>query len=234
MKTIAESKDDQVTDSDEATISTMPDLPPPAHGKLLPLLGSISVPSRSLQSPRHTNPPPWTGELQGLTRMDLKEVWWQQRLHLPLLPSEGEIWGDLLHGPLLPPKVYVDDSAALVEGKMGLKRPEPLREKGSRSLLRFCLNTDGSCVDMSTPSTSSVPSFESRSVRTAASEIERREYRRSKFTEVMVEGPPERGEERVEREGMAKGKKQKQKQKQKKSLRRKIWNGMKGLVGKSS
>lgn len=156
--------------------------------------------------------------------MDPSEVWWQQRLYLPLLPSEGQIWGDLIHGSL-PPKVYVDDSAALVEGKMGLKRPEPLLEKGSRSLLRFCLNTDGSCVDMSTPSTSSVPSLESRSVRTAASEIERREYRRPDFTEVMVDGTSERVDERVERdleerEGMAKGKKQKQKRM--KSLRRRI------------
>lgn len=161
--------------------------------------------------------------------MDLRDQWWQQRLYLPAPSSEGEIWEDLLGGRL-PPKVYVDDHAGLVEGKMGLKRPVPLRESGSRSLLRFCLNTDGSCVDMSKPSMSCVPLLESGSVKTAASGVERGKSRTSKFTEVMVRGANETGEERVEggseRKGRAKGKKQKG------SLRRKIWKGVKGLVGK--
>ncbi|KAL8760849.1 MAG: hypothetical protein Q9184_002984 [Pyrenodesmia sp. 2 TL-2023] len=218
-----------------STISTMSDLPPPAYGELLPLIRTISVPSLRFQLPHHPDILPGMEERREITCMDLRDQWWQQRLYLPSPQSEMEIWEELLRGQL-PPKVYVDDHAGLVEGRMGLKRPEPLRERGSRSLLRFCLNTDGSCVDMSTPSTSCVPSLESGSgsgsVKTVTSGIERGRSRTSKFTEVIVDGGNESGEERVERDsgrkGMAKGKKQKQKG----SLRRKIWKGLKGLVGK--
>ncbi|KAL8924871.1 MAG: hypothetical protein Q9208_003754 [Pyrenodesmia sp. 3 TL-2023] len=216
----------------------MSDLPPPAHEKPLPLLRTTSVPSLRPQLPHHTGILPGMEERQNITCMDLRDQWWQQRLYLPPPPSEEKIWEDLLRGRL-PPKVYVDDHAGLVEGKMGLKRPEPLREKGSRSLLRFCLNTDGSCVDMSTPSTSCVPSLEwgsgpgSGSTKTAASEVERGKSRTSKFAEVIVEEGKESGEERVERgSGRKEMTKEKKQKKQKGSLRRKIWKGVKGLVGK--
>lgn len=230
----------------------MSNLPSPKHGESLPRVRGTRLSGfDSDEVDENTNAesnPSWVGrqrddvanlpemaEREDVVRLgdfilrDLREAWWRNEAGAPGSHDDISGWGGLVAKGPGSRRPWREGEADTM-GRMGLRKPEPKRESGSRSLLRFELGVDGGAVDMSTPS-SSMPSLSS-SISTTSSSAK---YRASRFTEVLLDGADELVGERSEGgaqgnggEGNGRGKGKEKKG----SLRRKIWKDVKGLVGK--